>query len=297
MSKGYPGMGGFDLYKVRQEQPFKWGTVENIGYPINTKGDESTLYVSLDGKTGYYARKEAKVGADHNIYFFEMPESIRPDPVTYVKGTVRDAATNQPIQANVLLYPSNNPKDETKVRTNSDGTFLLALPIGVDYSLAVDQKVYTYYSDRFEMGAGQSVDEPFLLVIPLQKIQVVTATTSSSEVVKPKPIILKNVFFETGSAELRSESFIELDKLYQLLTETPTIRIQVNGHTDDVGDDGSNQTLSENRAKSVFQYLMGKGIEASRVLFKGYGETQPIADNISDEGRAQNRRTEFVILQ
>jgi len=297
MSKGYPGMGGFDLYKVRQEQPFKWGPVENIGYPINTKGDESTLYVSLDGKTGYYARKEAKDGADHNIYYFEMPESIRPDPVTYVKGTVRDVVTNQPVQANVLLYPSHIPKDETKLRTNSDGTFLLALPIGVDYSLTVDQKGYTFYSDRFEMSSGQSINEPFLLDIPLQKIQAVTTTSSTAgEVVKAKPIILKNVFFETGSADLRSESFIELDKLHQLLAETPSIRIQVNGHTDDVGDDQSNQALSENRAKSVYQYLIDKGIDANRILYKGFGEMQPIAPNETEEGRAQNRRTEFMIL-
>ena len=296
MSKGYPGMGGFDLFKVRQEQPFKWGVVENIGYPINTKGDESMLYVSLDGKTGYYARKESKEGADHNIYYFEMPESIRPDPVTYVKGTVLDAATNRPVQANVLLYPSNNPKDETRVTTNPDGTFLLALPIGVDYSLAVDQAGYTFYSDRFEMGAGQSIDEPFLIDILLQMLQPVVTNTPTAEVVKPKPIILKNVFFETGSADLRSESFLELNKLYQLLSESPTIRIQVNGHTDDVGDDQSNQTLSESRAKSVYQYLLGKGIKTSRVLYKGYGESQPIADNGTDEGKAQNRRTEFIIL-
>ncbi len=138
--------------------------------------------------------------------------------------------------------------------------------------------------------------EPYLLDIPLQELKVVASTTPSAEPVKPKPIILKNVFFETGSADLRDVSFTELDKLYQLLVETPALRIQVNGHTDDVGEDGSNQSLSENRAKSVYQYLINKGIDASRILFKGYGESQPISDNESDSGRAQNRRTEFVIL-
>jgi len=295
MSKGYPGMGDYDLYMVRQEQPFKWGEVKNLGYPINTKGKEGALFVSLDGKTGYYSRSEGKTLTD--IYSFEMPEAIRPDPVTYVKGNVKDASTGRPIQANVLLYPSDNPNNKTSISTDVDGTFLLALPVGVNYSLSVDQTGYTFYSDRFELANGQTIVDPFLLDIPLQELKVIATPTPTAEPVKPKPIILKNVFFETGSAELRNVSFVELDKLHQLLVESPAIRIQVNGHTDDVGDDGSNQTLSENRAKSVYQYLINKGIEASRIQYKGYGESQPIADNTTTEGKAQNRRTEFVILQ
>jgi len=296
MSKGYPGMGGFDLYKVQQNLPFKWGEVENLGYPINTKGDESTLYVSLDGQTGYFARGDANGSkGSHDIYSFEMPAGIRPDPVTYVKGYVTDALTGKPIVSNVLLYPTDDPATKTTITTDVDGTFLLGLPIGVNYSLNVDKTGYTFYSDRFELANGQSSTEPFRLEIPLQEIRVATATPTP-DAPKPQPIILKNVFFETGSAELQDVSFVELDKLYQLLSETPSIRIQVNGHTDDVGNDAANQTLSENRAKSVYTYLVGKGIDSSRILYKGFGEMQPIADNGTDEGKARNRRTEFVVL-
>ncbi|HNM25698.1 MAG TPA: OmpA family protein, partial [Saprospiraceae bacterium] len=103
------------------------------------------------------------------------------------------------------------------------------------------------------------------------------------------------VFFETGSAALRPESATELDRLAALLTENPGLRIQINGHTDQVGDDRSNQVLSENRAKSVYNYLTGKGIAPDRLRFKGYGETRPVAPNDTEEGRAQNRRTEFVV--
>ena len=112
-----------------------------------------------------------------------------------------------------------------------------------------------------------------------------------------KPVILKNVFFDTGSSTLRATSFIELNKLRDLLTENATIRIQLNGHTDNVGSDSDNLSLSENRAKAVYIYLMENGIDASRLAYKGFGETQPIDSNDTAEGRQNNRRTEFIIIK
>lgn len=298
MSKGHPGMGDYDLYRVKQDKPFQWGEVENLGYPINTKDKEGALTISLDGTTGYFSRvaKQGDFfnGGKNDIFEFTMPESIRPEPVTYVKGVVVDAATRQPIEASVTLYPNDNPDDQTVIRSDNQGSFLLALASGKNYGLSVDQAGYLFYSDRFELTDPTGVLEPYVIEVPLQRIP--TPAAPVAEVVPPKPIILKNVFFATGSAELQSASFTELNKLYDLLFESPDIRIQINGHTDDIGNDSDNQKLSEDRAASVKAYLVSKGISADRLDSRGYGETLPIADNTSAEGRAVNRRTEFVVL-
>ncbi|MBT8220727.1 MAG: PD40 domain-containing protein [Bacteroidia bacterium] len=296
MSTGYPGMGDYDLYMVRQEQSFKWGEVRNLGYPINTKGKEGALVVSLDGTRGYYAHEGKSENNYHDIYEFELPEPIRPDPVTYVKGKVIHAHTGNPILASVKLFKTGNEKSEQFILTDNEGNFLVCLPIGATYSLTVDKPGYTFYSDRFELAKSRTIDKPFLLEIPLQELKVLAAASSNEEEIKTEPIILKNVLFETASAELLEESSTELDRLFQMMQEAPDTRIQISGHTDDVGNDEDNLLLSENRAKAVYTYLVNKGIDKKRMQSKGFGETQPIADNTTDEGRSLNRRTEFVIL-
>ena len=139
------------------------------------------------------------------------------------------------------------------------------------------------------MLESATFEQPFSLNIDLQPISV------DSAVISGKPIVLRNVFFEVGSAELRPESATELDRLVTLLTEYPSLRIQIAGHTDNVGDDRSNLTLSENRALSVLNYLVKKGVATARLRSKGFGETQPVETNDTPEGRGRNRRTEFVL--
>ncbi|MCC7506528.1 MAG: PD40 domain-containing protein [Saprospiraceae bacterium] len=294
VSNGLPGMGESDIYYVRRQPNGVWGKPENLGYPINTKSSEGGLTVSLDGRTAYFAANRPGGAGGYDIYQFDMPEQARPQAVTYVKAKVTDAATAYPIQAKVEITDLATGQLYQSVTTKTDGSFLACLPAGKDYALAVSKEKYLFHSENFNLLETATFEKPFLLNIALQPIPAL-AEDGTLSAPAGKPVVLRNVFFETGSAELRPESAAELDRLAALLAETPGLRIQISGHTDHVGDDRSNLTLSENRAKAVYNYLIAKGIAAQRLRFKGFGESQPVAPNDTDEGRAQNRRTEFVV--
>ena len=289
-SDSLPGMGGSDIFFVRRDSDTTWSKPQNLGYPINTKGEEGMLVVSLDGKSAYFAsdRPGGKGGLD--IYTFELPAFARPQPVTYAKAQVTNAATGYPITAKVEFTDLKTGKIFASANTKSDGTFLVCLPAGKEYALNVSKEKFLFFSDHFNLLESATVDKPYLLNIELQPI--LSAETVGKE---NKPIVLRNVFFETGSAELRPESMSELDRLAQLLTGSPDLKVQINGHTDNVGDDRFNQTLSEARAKSVHDYLLTKSIAPERLRFKGFGESKAIETNDTPEGRAKNRRTEFEV--
>lgn len=293
-SNGLPGMGENDLYLVRRNADGSWGKPQNLGYPINTKANEGTLTVSLDGKTAYFAANPpGSTGGSLDIYAFDLPEHARPQPVTYARARVTDAATGNVLVAQVEFTDLKTGQAFVSAKTRADGTFLICLPAGKDYGLNVSKTGYLFHSENFNLERTASFDKPFLLEIALQPIA--PADEPDARPVAAKPVVLRNVFFETGSAALLPASTTELDRLAALLQETPTLRIQISGHTDNVGDDTSNQTLSENRAKSVYDFLVQKGIPAERLRYKGFGETKPIEPNDTPEGRSRNRRTEFVV--
>jgi outer membrane protein OmpA-like peptidoglycan-associated protein len=168
------------------------------------------------------------------------------------------------------------------------------LPLGSNYALNVSKENYLFHSENFELSTESSLQEPFLLKIKLQPIPKETAT-ATTEPAKSEAIILKNVFFESGSAALKSTSLAELNRLKELLENNPSIKIQINGHTDNVGEDDANLKLSEARAKAVKDHLIKEGIAQERLQSKGYGESQPIDTNDTEMGRKNNRRTEFVV--
>jgi outer membrane protein OmpA-like peptidoglycan-associated protein len=171
----------------------------------------------------------------------------------------------------------------TKVQTDETGHYLITLPVGKDYAFNVNRKGYLFYSDNFFLG-NLSPDSTYEKNIPLVPIE-----TNAS-------IILKNVFFDVGKYALKTESQAELDKLVQLLTENPTLKIEISGHTDNAGKPADNLLLSNNRARAVVEYLVNKKIAPVRLLSRGYGETKPVADNKTEEGRALNRRTEMKVI-
>lgn len=293
-SDGLPGMGENDLYFVRKNPDGSWGTPQNLGYPINTKASEGTLMVSLDGKTAYFAALRPDGNGSIDIYAFDLPAYARPQPVTYAKAKVTDASTGNAIVANVEFTDLKTGQVFVSARTKPDGTFLVCLPAGKDYALNVSKEKYLFHSENFNLLKTASFEKPFLLDIALQPITGSDEATATAPA-PSKPVVLRNVFFETGSAALLPESTSELNHLVSLLKESPTLRIQINGHTDDQGDDASNQTLSESRAKAVLDYLVKNGIEAGRLRFKGFGENKPVDTNTTNEGRAKNRRTEFLV--
>jgi outer membrane protein OmpA-like peptidoglycan-associated protein len=295
-SNGLPGMGYNDLYVTRRLSDTTWTKPQNLGYPINTKANEGTLTVAMDGRTAYFAATYPGGAGQNDIYYFDLPEAARAQPVSYVLATVKDAVNNKPLIAKIDIYDVKSNKLITTLQTKSNGSFLACLPPGVDYALNVNRPKYLFYSDHFNLSDSSSFSKPYELSIALQPIGKDSSGMNGQPLVGiGQPVVLKNVFFETGSAALLPESTVELERLTELLQNNPGLNIQINGHTDDVGDDRANMTLSDARANAVLQYLIGKSISPARLRAKGFGESKPIVPNTTAEGRAKNRRTEFEV--
>ena len=295
-SEGHPGMGEKDLFYSRWDaEKIGWGEPKNMGIPINTEKDEATLVISLDGKTAYFASdrddfENAQGGVD--LYKFDLYEEAQPKKVTYVKALVTDAITGKPLATTVEITDLTRNLPYLNAKTEEDGTFLIVMGVGKNYGLSVNKEGYLFYSDNFALENVSDDKEPFLLEISLTPVP--KPSTSLSEEVN-QPIILKNVFFESGSADLLPTSLTELNRLKKLLEDNTQLKIQINGHTDDVGSESDNLTLSAARAKSVYDWLIEQNISPSRLKYQGFGESQPISSNENEEGRRTNRRTEFVI--
>ncbi len=289
-SNGRAGMGGADLFRTSVDSSNQWESPVNLGYPINTPGEETNLFVALDGKTAFFSKG---IGDDVDIYTFELPERVRPAPATYVQVTVVDDQTGRPLTAAVRLQPQRAGGRVTANQTDRFGQYVTVLPTGVDYGFSVDKSGYIFYSDRFLLAGEYTASDPYELLIRLQPVGKETVAEAAGE---DGAIVLQNVFFETGSADLLPLSTEELDRLVSLLREQDGVRVEIAGHTDDVGATEANQDLSEHRAASVKAYLVEQDIPAERITAVGYGESRPVGPNDTEEGRARNRRTTFRLL-
>lgn len=283
-SNGHPGLGKSDLYLTRKDVKLNWETPINMGYPINSRGQDWNLVVARDGKTAYFSSDQLKGFGGLDIYTFKLPEKLQAEKVSYLRGYVRDAITKQPLSANVELSPINGEPTALTYAKPGTGIFLVPLKTNMKYALTIDKDGYLFYTEFYNMPAIQT-DQPIELFIDLEKIELGNS------------VVLKNIFFDTDKSDIIDESIQELVKLIDFLSENISIRIEISGHTDNVGDSKHNMVLSENRAKSVCDFLTNNGIEKSRLTYKGFGDTQPIKQNNTDENRAKNRRTEFKIIQ
>ena len=286
-SDGWPGVGKLDIFVSRKDENNIWKTPQNIGYPINTDLDDNGLVINAAGNTAYMAstQKQADGTYKKELLCFELPQEIKPDPVSYVKGHVYDSKTHQPLQANLELVRLDTKEKQVTAQSGAtDGTFIVCLPANKDYGLFATCQGYLFGSMNFALKDATSPQDKVVLDIPLSPL-----TTGQK-------ITLNNVFFDTNSTELKEESVVELDKLVILMKNNTNIKVEIGGHTDNVGSAEYNQKLSEGRAKTTVDYLKSKGIAATRISYKGYGMTQPISSNSTEEGRAQNRRIEAKIL-
>lgn len=283
-SNGWPGMGNQDLFVSRLAKDGKWQVPKNLGYPINTNGDESGLSLTAGGAYAFFSSNKLDGYGGFDIYTFEMPPDLRPHVVTYVKGFVSDAKTHQPLEAAVEIIALESSRPVYQDFSSADkGDFLATITAGKNYGLNISKPGYLFYSENFSL-VGHTSSNPFFITALLEPIEV------------GNKVILKNIFFDTNKYQLQPDSRAELQKLIEFMDLNPTVKIEISGHTDNVGNDDLNQTLSENRAKSVYNFLISGKIDPSRMVFKGYGKTQPIAPNDNDENRAKNRRTEFKII-
>ena len=282
-SNYWPGYGDDDLFYVRKGPMGDWSNPINLGYPINTINREGTLFISANGDTAYYAsdRSDTKGGMD--IYSFELREDIRPYKTLWITGQVFDKKTTQGLPSAVELIDMNTKQIISKVQTDEQGNYLITLPIGKDYVFNVNRKGYLFYSDNFFLSQ-HSIDSVYQKNIPLQPIEINAS------------VVLNNIFFDVNKYDIKPASQAELDKIVQLLNDNPTLKIEISGHTDNVGKPAVNLALSNNRAKTVVSYLINHRINPKRLSYKGFGEKQPVVDNKTEEGRGRNRRTEMKVF-
>jgi len=282
-SSGLPGYGGTDLFISRKQPDGKWGKPENLGYPINTIDDEGTLFVSADGKTGIFASDGMDSRGGLDLYTFELPSDAQPAKTLWITGKVFDKKTRAGLPSLVELKDIDQNQTISIIQTLADGSYLIPMPIGKNYAFHVNRKGYLFFSETFSMKDNQ-IDSGYVMNIPLTPIE------------KNASINLKNVFFQTGKSDLQPSSYTELNKLVQLLNENPSLKVEIIGHTDNVGKENDNMVLSNHRAAAVVNYLISKGISRQRLSSKGMGDKQPVAENKDESGRAQNRRTELKVL-
>ncbi len=282
-SEGHLGMGGSDIYVIRKNADKEWGNPVNFGYPINTSAQENGIAVSAQGNTAYFASNKEGGFGGLDIYSFQLNPGVQPQRVSYVSGSVTDAITGKNISAVLDLIDLQT--SELMARSFSDpvnGSYLVVLPAGHKYVFNVAKSGYLFYSEKFNIPTDQ--EEAQVMNIALTPIMV------------GSKMVLNNVFFDTDSYLIKSESKIELDKLISFMRQNQRVVIEIGGHTDDRGNISANKTLSENRAKAVYDYLVSQMIDSKRMLYKGYGMEMPVQPNDTDENRAINRRTEVTII-
>lgn len=295
-SRGHTGMGGLDIFVSRMDAQGNWSKAENLGYPINTRFDENSLMVSPDGEIAFFASNREGGYGDLDIYYFEMPEQFRPTKTLYFDGLVYDVETKKPLAGKFSLIDLKTGKEV--IRSEADpitGAFTVSLPINQEYALSVSFPGYNNFSENFNMTIAEN-QEVVHMDVPLVPI-------TNGDVA----ITLKNVFFDFTKATLRPESTVELNKLRDFLKANPAVKIEIGGHTDTRGDAADNLTLSQNRAKAVYDFLIAQGIDAKRLSYKGYGETKTkisdaeiakmATEQEKEKAHQENRRTEYRILK
>ncbi|MCX6327640.1 MAG: OmpA family protein [Bacteroidia bacterium] len=283
-SDGRVGMGGFDIYMTRMNIDSTWTEPQNLGYPINTYNDEMGLVIESGGEKAYFSSIRDKPNGK-DIFYFNLYESVRPSPVSYMKGKVYDKETGKLLKADYELINFSTGKITIKSSTDGAGNFLVCLPSGYNYGINVSKAGYLFYSENFMFEGQHTVVEPYIKRIILNPIKV------------GEKMQLSNVFYEIDSWQLKKESTLELNNLANLLSDNKDIIIEIGGYTDSTGSVEYNLSLSEKRAISVVNYLVNKGISSDRLRYKGYGNKSPIGDNVTVEGRKLNRRTEAKIIE
>lgn len=284
-SNGKIGMGKTDIYLSRRQSDGSWGEAINLGYPINTAEGEFKLVVGPESKFAYFSSEREGGFGGSDIYQFELPETLRPEVITYVKGHIFNARTSDPLEASFELIDLETQQSVTSAFSNSAGEFLVTLTSNHNYLVNVSKPGFLFYSDNFSLKDKiADYNKPFKLEIPLQPIDTGI-------------IELKNIFFDVNKWDLKAESKAELQKIISFLKANPTLKVEFSGHTDNSGDKVFNKTLSNNRAKAIYDYVIEKGpVPATNLSYKGYGDSKPKAPNDTPENKAKNRRTELKIL-
>lgn len=313
-SKGHNSMGGNDIFYAVNTNG-AWSKPTNIGYPINSPDDDVFFIMAADGRTAYYSsireegfgekdiyritflgpEKEPMLSVEDNLIagsgdavmeiILQPAVEIKTSNLILLKGRILDEKTSLPVGASIDLIDNETSGVVASFSNDAEsGAYLVSLPAGRNYGLNISAPNYLFHSENFNIPDTAHYKQ-YNLDIRLQKIEIGST------------VVLKNIFFDYNKFTLRKESESEINRLTELLSKNPQIKVEISGHTDNVGGDEYNQKLSENRAKSVVESLVSNGIATERLIYKGYGKLEPVATNETPEGRQENRRTEFKIIE
>lgn len=283
-SNGRPGFGGYDLYRSERDDG-KWSVPENFGAPVNTYEDQFSLFITTDGRRGYYSHEKELNDNSGRIYEIGIPQELQIKyRSNYVKGMVRDKSDSQPLRARIELFDIRQNKLVSFVESDSvTGAYLMVLTQGAEYALYVSRPGYLFQNLYFNYVESEHL-APIVMDISLERAKEGAA------------VVLNNIFFDYNKFDLKEKSYSQLDEVVRFMQENPALRVEISGHTDNQGSADYNRQLSLKRAQAVASYLATKGVQPQRVLQKGYGADKPITDNDTEEGRQQNRRIEFRVL-
>lgn len=286
---GHFGFGGYDIFYIRKNEKGEWMEAENIGYPINTEADDVGFLVSTDSKTGYFfsydeGKMRGKGIGKYDLYSFELYKEARPQETTFLSGEAKDKAGNNIEGARVEVMNTVTKEKTLAVVDSMSGKFMVAINLKKkdDVLITVKKDDYAFNSKIVSVKDATFEKQP-----PPVKLEVNEAKEGSS-------FVINNLYYNTNSADIKKESFVVLEAFADYLKEN-TISVEIQGYTDNVGSAAANEALSANRAYTVKAFLEEKGIDGKRITAKGFGPKNPIADNATEEGRAKNRRTEFLI--
>ena len=285
-SEGFSGFGGMDMYFTRRLDSTweHWSEPQNLGPGLNTPGWDGYYTIPASGDYAYFVSSENSLGED-DIFRVKLPESLRPKPVVLISGRVLDAKTQKPVRASIHyeILPSGQEVGSAS-SSPKKGDFEIVLPAGKSYGFRAEAPGYASVSQNLDLTKVYTYKElqQDLLLVPLEVGQTVR---------------MNNIVFDFGKATLQPQSFAELDRVVELLKQNPKMIIAVNGHTDSIGTPEANKELSTERATTVALYIESKGIQTTRLRVQGFGDTKPLVTNSTEDGRKQNRRVEFTILQ
>ncbi|SMD36898.1 Tetratricopeptide repeat-containing protein [Reichenbachiella faecimaris] len=285
-SNGNIGLGGLDIY-MSEKTDSLWSEPVNLGYPLNDAHDQVSLYISSDGEKGYYTIEKKDRGSfESKLYSFDLPDSFQvSSKSSYLKGTVTDAETGSPLSAEIKLYKLDNEKFYSELSSDKEsGEYTVVLSEKNQYGLYVSSKGYLFQDFSFSFDEIKVFDSN-LLDIKLEPVKI-GATT-----------VLGNIFFDFNEYTLQRSSMSELKEVYDFLKQNPNVKVEISGHTDNVGTAAYNLELSTKRAKSVYDFLLFKRIRAEQISYVGYGHAHPVAPNDNLENQSMNRRIEFKISE
>ncbi|MFY8036460.1 MAG: OmpA family protein, partial [Cyclobacteriaceae bacterium] len=293
-SRGFSGYGGSDIYRsVRLDDTWtKWSEPENLGPEVNSKFDDLFFNIPSSSEYAYFSKGVADNNAD--IFRLKLPVFMMPDPVVVVKGKLIDAKTGKPLGSKVVYEDLTTGKEVGVAQSNPEtGEYEISLPVGKMYGVRAEAKDHISTSQNLDLRKVTYGPVKQDIQLKPEEMKPIEVTPIAENTVIP----LNNIFFEFDKAVLASQSYPELNRIVTLMGERPAMKVEIAGHTDEVGAEDYNLKLSERRAKAVSQYLVEKGVAKDRITTTFFGESKPVDTSHTKEGNAKNRRVEFKIIK